>query len=187
MRVVNVAKKGNRIDYYECIDNMGRRANLSKSQLIKEIQAGRCENAKLQIYYGSYIIRVDKDIPKSDVTNSQKGNLYSNYNKALQEQNRPSSITVGDEAVNKLIHMEIGTPLKVKTGYSDFIQAIFMGIKDIQSCESFVFFTDEGLTGAFGLSAKFIRNNTEQVQFKFNDNDPVEVARLLEIIKSRRG
>lgn len=196
MYVVNVVKNGNRIAYYECVDNQGRQGRLTKEQLINEIQAGNCENATLQVYYGSKIVRISKKAPASvkKVNNVQnhkpQKNVqnYHNYKASIDAANRPKSIVVGKKANDILLHMEIGIPLKVKaSAYSDFQQVIFMGIKDVQSREAFVFFNNEGLTGTFALSSRFIENNTEAVQFIFDDNDPMEVCRLINIIKSTGG
>ena len=203
MHVVNIVKNGNRIAYYECVDNQGRQGRLTKEQLIAEIEAGRCDNAKLQVYDCSKIVRISKNSPastkqvsgksvKTQVSNQQqpqkKVQNYHNYNASIAAANRPKSVVVGKQANDILLHMETGTPLKVKaSNYSGFQQVIFMGIKDLQSREAFVFFNDEGFSGSFALSSKFIENNTETVQFIFDDNDPMEVGRLVGIIRSRGG
>lgn len=201
MHVVNVVKNGNRIAYYECIDNNGNQYKLKKDQLIKEIESGNCDNAKLQIYYGSKIVRIsnkknasvttannsDRQIVNQITHNSNQQNYY-NYNMSLGSANRPKSLLVGKQANARLLQMEIGTPLKIKESiYSDFQQVIFMGIKNVQTREAFVFFNNEGLTGSFALSSKFIENNTETVQFMFDNNDPVEVTKLINILKSRHA
>lgn len=99
---------------------------------------------------------------------------------------KKTGIISGKDAVDRLTHTEIGIPVRVQSSvYGGFKQAIFMGIKDIQSRESFVFFTDEGLDGSFGLSSRFIEENNDTVLFDFDNNEPEELAMLLKKIHER--
>ncbi len=192
MHVVRIVKNGNRIAYYECVDNQGRQGKLTKEQLIAEIEAGRCDNAKLQVYYGSKIIRISKKSPAAtkqiDKQSQKKVQNYHNYNASMAAATRSPSIVVGKQAIEKLLYMETGTPLKVKaSNYADFQQAIFFGIKDVQYREAFVFFNGQGINGSFARSSKFIENNTESVQFIFDDNDPEKLGNLLIMIEKMRN
>lgn len=100
---------------------------------------------------------------------------------------KKTGVISGKTAVDRLLHTEIGIPVRVQSSvYGGFKQAVFMGIKDIQSRESFVFFTDEGLDGSFGLSARFIEENSDTVLFDFDNNEPEELAMLLKKINSNK-
>jgi len=215
MHVLNVVKNGNRIAYYECLDSQGRQGKLTKEQLIEEIEAGRCDNAKLQIYYGSKIIRLTKGTPKTvnkslrndkeqvtkkvqpntnpihkeqnDIQQNNFQNLV-NFGSGLNIQEIDSSVVVGSQAIDKLKELDVGLPLLVKSSeYSEFEQVIYVGVKTVQSREAFTFFNGDGISGCFALSEKFIANNIKSVQFKFNDNDPNKVAELLSKIKELKN
>ena len=91
-------------------------------------------------------------------------------------------VVTGNDAVNKLESLEKGMPVKVKTG-GDFEQTIYLGKGEVQSRTAYEFFNDEGLAGRFALSANYIKNNPDVVQFIFDEYDPMEVGRLSGKIK----
>lgn len=183
MYITRVVKNGRRIAYYEVMDDNGNFGKMTKDQVAAEIRAGRCKNAKLQVYYGSTIIRIvdDKKANSNKKAQSNKNNCANVHN----TQHNKIAILSGYEATEVLLRCEIGTPLKIKvTEYNGFEQVIFCGIKDIQSREAFVFFNGQGIDGRFALSSSFIMNNAN-IQIKMNDNEPSEVTRLMQMLGVR--
>lgn len=168
MKVTNVFKNGNRIQGYEVVDNNGNTAKITKQQLIQYIEAGNVENATLQNYMGSQIIRLKKDTVKTTSVSS----------KQVQTPCNKITILHGIEAINTLMHMTIGTPIKVKvTEYNGFEQVIYCGMREIQSRKAFIFFNGGGIDGTFALSLRFMENN-DNIQIKLNDNEPSTVVML---------
>lgn len=178
MKVINVFKNGNRIQGYEVVDNNGNTAKVTKQQLIQYIEAGNVENATLQNYMGSQIVRLKKDKTKTASTSSQPSkNVQTTCNKI--------AILHGKEAINALINMSIGTPVKVKvTEYNGFEQTIYCGMREIQSRKAFIFFNGGGVDGTFALSLRFIENN-DNIQIKLNDNEPSAVVMLSQMASLR--
>lgn len=173
MKVINVFKNGNRIQGYEIADNNGNTAKITKQQLIQYIEAGNVENATLQNYMGSQIIRLKKGTVKTTSASLQPS-------KQVQTPCNCNKVTIlhGIEAINTLMHMTIGTPIKVKvTEYNGFEQAIYCGMREIQSRKAFIFFNGGGVDGTFALSLRFMENN-DNIQIKLNDNEPSTVAML---------
>lgn len=174
MIVSAVIKEGNRIRHYMVKDDNGKLHQMSKDALIGYIKSGVISNAKIQIYNGNTIIRV-KPVDSSKTKSA--------YTDKIVESIKASHITTGNNIIQKLDKLKVGTPLKIRTySYDDFEQVIYLGKQEIQNRESYTFFNGSGVTGYFGLTKQFILNN-KQVEFKFDDNDTSEVAFLLNYIK----
>lgn len=105
--------------------------------------------------------------------------------KAILEEAQPGDIVAytGSKAVEELEKLEKGMPLRVKVrAEGDFTQAIYMGKAEVQNREVYNFFTGDGLTGMFGLSPNFIKNNPD-IEITFDANDMMEVGRLAAMIR----
>lgn len=161
MRVLEVVKNKNRILHYLVVNSKGQQAKITKDALVKEIEAGNVENAKIQHYNGSTIVRIDK-------TCNKKENNYTEL--------------CGEQVIKTLKILEKGTPLRIKSSPNfDFEQVIYTGIKEVQGQTVFTFFNNEGLSGCFGLSERFIINY--KIEMQLNNNEPEKVAYLLSEVK----
>ena len=90
----------------------------------------------------------------------------------------------GEDMIAALENMEVGTPVLVDSGNGRYIQTIYVGISDIQYRTAFCFYDGSGLSGNFGLSPKYIRENPDSVSIVLDDNDPGKVATLLKQLNS---
>ena len=90
----------------------------------------------------------------------------------------------GNDMIAELENMEVGTPVLVNAGDGNYIQTIYAGVKEIQYRTTFTFFDGSGVSGSFGLSAKYIRENPDNVSMILNDNDPNKVAALIRQMNS---
>lgn len=161
MRVLEVVKNKNRIMHYLVVNSKGQQAKITKDILVKEIEAGNVENAKVQYYNGSTIVRVDKACVTKE----------NNYTKLC-----------GEQAIKTLKLLEKGTPLKIKSSPNfDFEQVIYTGIREVQGQTVFTFFNNDSLSGCFALSERFIINY--KIEMQLNNNEPEKVAYLLSEIK----
>ena len=87
-------------------------------------------------------------------------------------------VVAGQDAVNVLNSLDVGTPLMVQTGPGlPYEQVIYVGTGDVRGTQALRFYDGRALGGTFGLSPRFISNGT--VKVKLNDNDPLELAPLL--------
>lgn len=91
----------------------------------------------------------------------------------------------GEDMITTLKNMEVGTPVLVNPG-SGYTQAIYVGISEIQYRTAFCFYDGSGLSGNFGLSPKYIKENPDKVSIVLDDNDPNKVAALLRQLNSDR-
>ena len=169
MVICNIIKEGNRIHHYDVLDDNNKIVKMTKEQVINSIKCKAITNAKIQIYNGNTIVRVNKNV-KTQLLNKNTNN---------------KNIFNGAEAIERLIRTESGTPLKitVKQGLRTE-DVIFVGIRDIQSRESFVFFNGEGLNGLFGLTSNAIREYNTKIEF--NNCDTVRITELLNLMKQAK-
>ena len=101
----------------------------------------------------------------------------------IRSSNQPNAL-YGEDMVAALENMEVGTPLLVDAGNGEYIQALYAGVAEIQYRTAFQFYDGSGLSGSFGLSAKYIKNNSDKVSIILNDNDPGKVAKLTKEMNS---
>lgn len=98
----------------------------------------------------------------------------------------------GENAIKELMMLAQGTPVKVRLSESlPWKQTIFMNIISSSTYPGgtannpgdsvITLFDGSGVTGAFQLSFKFIMNRG--IKFKFNDNNPEEVTKLLQMLQ----
>ena len=97
---------------------------------------------------------------------------------------RPESLS-GNDMIATLDNMEVGTPLLIDVGTGTYEQVIYVGVGEVQSQTTYEFFDGSALSGTFATTKRFIRNNPDRVSIILNDNDPVEVADLLDQLHSR--
>lgn len=163
--------------------------NVDKAEIILNIKRKKIDNATIQVYEGNTIIRVKDDVPtKIDYTGQKKSRTSTKIIEHIVD-DKDTTELFGMDAVNNVIKLSKGTPIQIKVGeYSDWKQALFMGIDKDSSLESskLTFFDGCGISGIFQFSMKYIADNPNKVRFKLNDNNPVEVSKLLSSIKNSK-
>lgn len=83
--------------------------------------------------------------------------------------------------IDNLCRAKAGTPLRVKINENvDYKHCIYLGRDE----DKFLFFDGSGVDGRFIISTNFIRNNFGKIQFDFDNNNPVDVTRLLKEVKT---
>lgn len=125
----------------------------------------------------------NKSVYVNNLTLTSDNRLISTSERITHTAKDNKKIIYGKEAVDKLIHSDGGTPVMIKlTDAEEYKQTVFLGIRDIQCRELFVFFDGTALDGEFALSSKFIENNAHKIKFKFDENEPEELAHLLSLL-----
>lgn len=85
----------------------------------------------------------------------------------------------GSDVITILDDLSSGTPVLVDCGNGTYIQTIYMGVGEIQYRPAYMFYDGSGISGTFGLSAKYIRESGDAVSIILDNNEPTVVARLL--------
>lgn len=193
MKIVGVAKCGNKIAYYGVQDDSGNISNVSKDDVVRLVQSKDITNAKTQMWNGNAIVRIKDNVKTIQVTNVQ---TTKNKPAPTVVHKEASSVATdiasgilgnkpirGSKAVNWLKGTTKGTPLKIRVSdYKNFEQVIYMGLKEVQNREAHVFFNGQGASGTFALSENYIIGKTD-IEIVVGDNDPCEVNFLLNYIK----
>lgn len=156
--IIGQAKdKKNNIRYFRVVEiNSGRQATMSEEQIIDFVRKGEFSNATVD-----------------------KLNRIRVYNKDINvntEENKQIDI-IGQ--LNKLM---IGTPLKIRLNSFIWKQCILSG----KEGSVYYFFDGSGITGEFALSERFINDKSNNVQINLDDNNPIEVTKLLDIFNNER-
>lgn len=98
--------------------------------------------------------------------------------------NGKKTVVNGKEAVATLNSLDSGTPVQVKLNDTlDYKQALYMGKGEVQGREVHQFYDGSGVDGVFGLSDRYLSNGG--VNIKLDDNDPGQVAKLTQAIKTK--
>lgn len=156
--VKQVVKEKNRIKGYVCVNRKtGEEKLLTKEQLVEIIKQHRCSNAKAEFYKNNWIIRIKNDTVSCNVCKHT-------------------------ELADRLRKTEKGTPLKIKLNLSsEYKQVIYLGELEVQYSKAFLFFDGCGLQGILPLTEAYIvKQRTTAI---FDDNDPVKVAELRNLLK----
>ena len=180
MKIKSVIKDGNRIKHYEIYDDSGNIHECSKEQVANLIKQGKIDNATVQVYKGTTIIRLKDRDNKTIAT------------KPIRVHTKLTKNTFsGTDAIDELSKLSIGVPLKVLT--LSRVQnkwteetVIYIGKEKpglSPRTGRFSFFNGEGINGYYQLSFGYIIDNKDRIQFKFNDNDAVETASLIRYLK----
>ena len=146
--IKSVYKDGRKIIGYECIDDNGNTARLTKDKVAELIRNGVVSNAKVQRYNGNDIIRLQKDVPvksgtivkneaiknesiKKDVTNKQVGSDIINVEEMFNRKCREFGIipdTKLKEGIVKEKTIKLMKALAYSLDYGDIMIIPMMGI-----------------------------------------------------------
>lgn len=176
MRIIRTIKVGNKITTYVVETDTGQ-IEMSKDEVIALINVKRIENATIQMWKGKPIIRIKDKAKKADDDRViKRPNNKGHQNKNIFD-------LKGNEAVQELKKCKQGFQLKIKIGSGDWRQIIFLGENRENT---FLFFDGQGIDGKFEFSFRYLINNPESVKFRFNDNNPSEVIKLIGMIKNKQ-
>lgn len=184
MKITDIIKEKNRIKGYEIEDN-GEKRIVPKQSVVYLIKTGRIKNATLQtLKDGREIIRVNKKTLQSNKIESN-GTIANDIAITVKLSAGEKVELSGIGAINVLLKLQAGTPLKVKIAdFLDWKQCIMLKVeKDANKGIIFTFFDGSGTTGLFQLSQKSILDTNSKIKFLFNDNDPVETNFLIKYMR----
>ena len=94
-----------------------------------------------------------------------------------------ADVLTGKNMIQTLDSLAVGTPLLIDVGTGEYTQVIYQGVAEIQYRTAYMFYDGSGIDGTFGETKRFILDNPGTVSMILDDNDPVEVSRLLKEIK----
>lgn len=94
--VKNINKNGNKIIDYSCELN-GSKLNLTRDELIDKINNKEVENARIQVYKGQIIIRVNLENQDTSIKNSQSRDTKTKQSKEKGETSAELMIKISND------------------------------------------------------------------------------------------
>ena len=188
--IIGMIKDGHKIVGYRIKGTNGQMHDMTKDEIVNLVENGSIINAKIQWYNGSAIVRTKEKIPvcariikpKQEKQTTGCDTSIEDTKEHELEESKEIKVYSGNEIVDLLSKMEKGTPLKMTcTSKENYKQCLYVGKERTPlGLIEHTFFDGSGLSGLFKFSERFMVNNSKTVKITIDDNDAVEVTRLIQ-------